>query len=117
MKEEFSRLEMLIGEVGVDVLSSSHVIIFGIGGVGGYTTEALARSGIGEITIVDFDTVSLSNINRQIIALHSTVGKYKVDAMTERLKDINMDLKIHPLNNSPSKNAIYIQLWWIYFEN
>ena len=97
MKEEFTRTEMLIGTEALEKLSKSHVIVFGVGGVGGYAVEALVRSGLGEITLVDFDTVSVSNINRQIIALHSTVGKYKVDAMAERLKDINPDIKIHPL--------------------
>lgn len=97
MKEEFKRTEMLLGSESMRKLSSSHVIVFGVGGVGGYAAEALVRSGVGEITIVDYDTVSLSNINRQIIALHSTVGKYKVDVMAERLKDINPDVIVHPL--------------------
>lgn len=68
---------------------------FGIGGVGGYTAEALARSGIGEIDLIDSDTVSLTNLNRQIIALRSTIGKYKVDVMKERILDINPDIKVH----------------------
>jgi len=97
MKEEFTRTEMLVGNKGMNKLSSAHVIVFGIGGVGGHAAEALVRSGVGEITLVDFDMISVSNINRQIIALHSTVGKYKVDVMAERLKDINPDIKIHPL--------------------
>lgn len=97
MKEEFIRTGMLIGEESLEKLASFHVIVFGVGGVGGYVAEALVRSGLGEITLVDFDTISVSNINRQIIALHSTIGKYKVDVMAERLKDINPDLKIHPL--------------------
>ncbi|MBO7672298.1 tRNA threonylcarbamoyladenosine dehydratase [bacterium] len=97
MREEFQRTEMLLGSESMEKLTSSHVIIYGVGGVGGYVAEALVRSGIGEITIVDFDKVSVSNINRQIIALHSTVGKYKVDVLAERLKDMNPDLIIHPL--------------------
>ena len=74
MKEEFLRTEMLIGPEGLEKLSESHVIVFGIGGVGGHTAEALARTGIGEITLVDFDTIATSNINRQIIATNKTVG-------------------------------------------
>lgn len=97
MKEDFSRTFMLIGEEGFEKLASSHVIVFGVGGVGGHAAEALARSGVGEITLVDFDKVSLSNINRQIIALHSTLGKYKVDVMAERLRDINPEITVHPL--------------------
>jgi len=97
MKEEFKRTEMLLGSESMKKLSFSHVIIFGVGGVGGYVAEALTRSGIGEVTLVDYDTVSVSNINRQIIALHSSVGKYKVDVLAERLKDINPDLIVHPL--------------------
>ena len=73
------RTELLIGKEGVTKLNSCHVAIFGVGGVGGYTCEMLARAGVGELTIIDFDVVSISNINRQIIALNSTVGKLKVE--------------------------------------
>lgn len=79
----------------MDRLAQCRVAVFGIGGVGGYTAEALARSGIGEIDLIDSDTVSLTNLNRQIIALRSTIGKYKVDVMKERILDINPDIKIH----------------------
>ncbi len=79
----------------MDRLAQCRVAVFGIGGVGGYTAEALARSGIGEIDLIDSDTVSLTNLNRQIIALRSTIGKYKVDVMKERILDINPDIKVH----------------------
>ena len=85
----FIREKMLIGEKNLNQLHASKVLIFGVGGVGGYVCEALARSGIGSMTLVDHDTVSVSNINRQIIALHSTVGEYKVDVMKNRILDIN----------------------------
>ena len=93
--EELSRTIMLLGEENVNKLKNKKVIIFGVGGVGGYTCEALVRTGIGRIDIVDNDTVSLSNINRQIIALHSTVGHKKVDVMKERMLDINPSLVIN----------------------
>jgi len=86
---------MLLGEHNMKNLNSSRVAVFGIGGVGGHTAEALVRSGVGEIDIIDNDRVVPSNINRQIFALGSTVGEYKVDAARERLLDINPDLKIH----------------------
>lgn len=95
--EELSRLEMLVGKEAVEALKSKKVIIFGVGGVGGYACEALARCGIGQIDIVDNDTVSLSNINRQIIALHSTVGRAKVEVMRERMLDINPSIKINAI--------------------
>lgn len=89
MKEELSRTQLLLGEEAVERLASAHVAVFGIGGVGGYTAEALARSGIGRLDLIDGDTVSLSNINRQLTALHSTVGEYKADVMARRIADIN----------------------------
>jgi len=89
MDEQFSRTSQLIGEENVQKLFSKHVIVFGCGGVGSFVVEALARSGIGKITLVDNDLVNKSNINRQIIALHSTVGKQKVDVLKERILDIN----------------------------
>lgn len=91
----FLRTQMLIGEEAVDKLSKSKVIVFGVGGVGGYTVEALVRSNIGEISIVDYDTIDITNINRQIIALNSTVGKYKVDVFKERIHDINPNCKVN----------------------
>ena len=94
MKEEFSREAMLIGEDAVKKLNNSSVALFGLGGVGSYTAEALARSGIGKIMIVDNDKVSVSNINRQLCALQSTVGKYKTEVVKQRLLDINPDIEI-----------------------
>lgn len=96
--EELLRTEMLLGRENVEKLQTKRVIVFGVGGVGGYTCEALARTGVGQIDLVDNDTVSLSNINRQIIALHSTVGKYKVDVMKERIYDINPSIKVNTYN-------------------
>ena len=95
LANQFSRTELLFGEAAMDRLAQCRVAVFGIGGVGGYTAEALARSGIGEIDLIDSDTVSLTNLNRQIIALRSTIGKYKVDVMKERILDINPDIKVH----------------------
>lgn len=90
----FSRTELLLGEEGVAKLKEKHVAVFGVGGVGGFACEGLARAGIGRLTIVDDDKVVLSNLNRQIIALHSTIGRAKVDVLEERLKDINPDLTV-----------------------
>lgn len=95
MLNEFSRTELLLGADAINILSEKKVIIFGVGGVGGYVAEALARTGVGEIDIVDNDKVALTNINRQIIALHSTIGRYKVDVAKERMLDINSNLKIN----------------------
>ena len=94
MKEEFNRTAMLIGEDNVKKLSHASVALFGLGGVGSYCAEALARCGIGKIMIVDCDVVSRSNINRQLCALQSTVGRYKTEVVAERLLDINPDLKL-----------------------
>ncbi|UTY40662.1 tRNA threonylcarbamoyladenosine dehydratase [Allocoprobacillus halotolerans] len=93
----FSRFELLVGHDCMDRLSQAHVIVFGVGGVGGYVVEALVRSGIGHITIVDNDTVSLSNLNRQIIATQETIGKKKVEVMKERILSINPDCDVHTL--------------------
>ena len=89
MNSQFERTELMLGSEGIKRLNNSSVCVFGVGGVGSFVCEALARMGIGKITIVDNDTISISNLNRQIIALHSTIGKYKVDVMEERIKDIN----------------------------
>lgn len=89
MKEQFSRTELLLGSDAMNTLKNSSVLVFGIGGVGGYVVEVLARSGVGTIGIVDDDHIGLSNINRQIIATHSTLGQAKVDIAEERIKDIN----------------------------
>lgn len=92
--DQFSRTALLLGRDGIRRLQSARVAVFGIGGVGGFTAEALARAGIAQLELFDNDTVSLTNINRQIIALHSTVGRAKVDVMEERLQDINPDIVI-----------------------
>ena len=89
MSNQFSRTELLIGKDGVEKLQKSKVAVFGIGGVGSYVVEALARAGVGHIIIVDFDKYDITNINRQLGATHSTIGKYKVDVMKERILDIN----------------------------
>ena len=91
MKEELLRTAMLLGEEAVEKLQKARVAVFGIGGVGGYTLEALARAGIGQLDLIDSDTVSRSNINRQILATHSTVGMPKVEAGKRRVLDINPD--------------------------
>lgn len=88
-----SRTEALLGAAGVKKLADSRVIVFGIGGVGGFAAEALARAGVGHIALVDNDTVSRSNINRQIIALESTIGKNKAEVMAERIRSINLEIK------------------------
>lgn len=94
MKEQNSRTEMLIGSLGVEKLKNSCVAVFGVGGVGGYAVEALARAGVGELHLVDSDKVSVSNINRQIIATHQTVGQYKTEAMKDRILSINPEAKV-----------------------
>lgn len=98
MDERFSRTEMLIGKEAVDKLRNSRVAVFGVGGVGGYVCEALARSGVGTLDLIDRDVVSVSNINRQIIAMTSTVGKPKAQAAADRARDINPDIKINVYN-------------------
>lgn len=89
MIEQFSRTQLLLGEEAMEKLRNARVAVFGIGGVGGYTVEALARSGVGQLDLIDSDTVSVSNINRQILATHSTVGRLKVDVAKDRILDIN----------------------------
>ena len=95
MQNEFSRAGLLLGDAAMEKLRHSRVAVFGVGGVGGYAVEALARSGIGTLDLIDNDTVSLSNINRQIIALHSTLGRLKVDVAAERIRDICPDTIVH----------------------
>jgi len=92
------KTELLIGNNGVSKLKNANIIIFGIGGVGGYTCEMLVRAGIGNLTIVDFDKVDITNINRQIIALNSNVGEYKVSAMQKRILDINSAINLNIVN-------------------
>ncbi len=95
MEEQFQRTEMLLGEPALLRLQHAHVALFGLGGVGGYAAEALARAGIGRLTLVDKDTISCSNINRQILALHSTVGMLKIDAAKARILDIYPGAKVY----------------------
>ncbi len=98
MTNQFSRTELLYGSEVMKKLQTMRVAVFGIGGVGGFTAEALVRSGVGAIDIIDNDTVSLTNLNRQIIALHSTIGRYKTEVAKERFLDINPNLKINAYN-------------------
>lgn len=98
LPEEHSRTARVIGRGGVSRLESAHVAVFGIGGVGGHCVEALARAGVGHLTLVDGDVVSLSNINRQAVALHSTVGLPKVEVMARRIKDINPACEVTPVH-------------------
>lgn len=94
MLNQFSRSQLLVGQDGMKKLSDANVLIFGIGGVGGYVAEALARSGVGAFTLVDDDKVCLTNINRQVIATRKTVGKYKAEVMADRIKEINPDARV-----------------------
>lgn len=94
MKEQYSRTELLLGAEAMERLRRSRVAVFGIGGVGGYVVEALARSGVGALDLIDDDTVSLTNLNRQIIALHSTIGRPKVEVAAERVKEIDPEIQV-----------------------
>ncbi len=94
MNHQFSREVMLLGEEGLARLQNAHVAVFGIGGVGSFIAEALARAGVGAITLVDNDTVCESNLNRQLVALRSTIGQYKTDVMAARIADINPDCRV-----------------------
>ena len=98
MRDEFARSRMLLGDTAMETLRNASVAVFGIGGVGSYTAEALARSGIGHLALFDGDTVALSNINRQIIALHSTLGRPKAQVMAERIRDICPDTRVSVYN-------------------
>lgn len=98
MSDRFLRTQMLLGEEAMVKLKNSHVAVFGVGGVGGYAVEALVRSGVGKIDVFDNDTVNITNINRQIIALESTIGKNKVDVIKERALQINPDVVINAYN-------------------
>ena len=95
MLNQFSRTELLLGKEAMQKLQNARVAVFGVGGVGGYAVEALARSGVGAIDLIDDDKVCLTNLNRQIIATRKTVGKYKVDVMKERILEINPDVVVH----------------------
>ncbi|MBT9155376.1 MAG: tRNA threonylcarbamoyladenosine dehydratase [Firmicutes bacterium] len=91
---KFSRTELLVGEAGLRLLGAAHVAIIGIGGVGSYTTEALARAGVGKLTLVDYDDICLTNVNRQLHALQSTLGQAKVEVMSARVKEINPSIEV-----------------------
>lgn len=95
MLNEFSRTELLLGREAIQKLKQARVAVFGIGGVGGYVCEALARSGVGTLDLIDHDVVSITNINRQIIANHSTLGRYKTEVMKERILDINPEATVN----------------------
>ena len=97
MDEQFLRTGMMLGEEAMERLARSHVAVFGLGGVGSWAVEALARSGVGALTLVDHDDVSLTNLNRQLGALHSTLGQPKARAMADRVKDINPECRVTPL--------------------
>lgn len=99
MSELTSRTKLIIGESGVAKLATAHLLVVGTGGVGGYAVELLGRAGIGAFTLVDGDTVEPSNLNRQITALHSTIGKYKTTVLAERLKEINPEVKVTSINS------------------
>ena len=98
MKPQFERLALIIGEEKLDIIKTKKIIVFGVGGVGGHVVDALARSGVEDITIVDNDVVNVSNINRQLIATRSTIGQKKVDVMEKHLLDINEDIKVTKLD-------------------
>lgn len=106
MESPFSRSELLLGKEGMNKLKKSTVCIFGIGGVGSFTVEALVRTGIGNIILVDYDIIELSNINRQIHATHTTIGQYKVEAMKKRMMDINPLANIKVFNKKLEKANI-----------
>ena len=104
MVNQFSRTELLIGKNAIKILENSKVAIFGIGGVGSYIAESLARAGIGHLILVDFETIDITNINRQIHALHSNIGQYKVEVMKQRILDINPNILVEIYNTNDIKN-------------
>lgn len=109
MPDQFSRTELLFGAEAMQRLRDARVAVFGVGGVGGFAAEALVRSGVGHITLIDNDTVSLTNLNRQIIALHSTVGRYKTEVARERFLDISpeLDIDIHNIFYTPETSGMF----------
>ena len=116
MEQSFERTEMLIGKEGLRKLAAARVAVFGVGGVGGYVVEALARSGVGSFVLIDNDTVSRSNINRQIIATEDTIGRKKVEVMRERILSINpqADVQVYPCFYLPEKAAEFDFASWSY---
>ena len=109
MKEQFLRTEMLLGTAAIEKLQKARVAVFGLGGVGGYTVEALARSGIGALDLIDNDTIGLSNLNRQILATHSTLGLPKTEAARRRVLDINPEcvVRAHPVFYTPETAHLF----------
>lgn len=105
MLNQFSRTELLIGKEALQKLQNSKVAIFGIGGVGSYVAEGLARAGIGHLILIDFETIDITNINRQIHALHSNIGKSKVEVMKQRILDINPNIFVEIYNTNEIKNS------------
>ena len=102
----FGRTELLVGEEGVRALAKAHVTVFGLGGVGSYAVEALARAGVGRLTLVDFDVIEASNLNRQLVALHSTLGRSKVDVAAERIRDINPHAQVHTIASFAERETL-----------
>lgn len=102
----FKRTELLIGKEKMNVLQKTHILLFGLGGVGGQAFEALVRTGVGEISIVDFDTIDMTNCNRQILATQNTVGKYKTEVALERAKSINPNITIHHYTERVTKDNL-----------
>ena len=94
MSDQYSRTRLLLGDEGMDKLRESRVAVFGLGGVGGYTVEALARSGVGQLDLIDDDEINLTNLNRQVLALHSTIGMSKVEAAAQRIRDIDPTIQV-----------------------
>ena len=117
-REQYSRTRLLLGQQGIDRLRAARVAVFGVGGVGGYVVEALARSGVGALDLIDDDKVCLSNLNRQIIATHSTLGQYKVDAAAARVRDIDPDIQVrtYKVFYTPRRRTSSIfpstAMWW-----
>lgn len=103
MDRQFIRTEMILNDEQFDKIKSANVLIIGLGGVGGYALEAIVRAGVGSVTICDHDTISITNLNRQLCALHSTIGKYKADVLRERMLDVNPKLKIRVINEYYNK--------------
>lgn len=109
--EQFSRTRLIYGDSAFHTLQQQHIAVFGLGGVGSYAVEALARTGIGTISLVDFDTVEKSNLNRQLPALHSTLGQLKVEVVRKRLLDINPNLKVHTIGQkyTPEESDLFFE--------
>ncbi len=108
MEDEFSRMELLIGREAVDLLSKKKIAVFGLGGVGSYAVEALARCGVGSLTLVDHDTVDITNINRQLYALHSTLGELKTKVAKERVRDIDENILVHTYDTFYNKDTAHM---------